>query len=152
LADEIRYLATHIPDIHEMSLHYSTLGSSQQLKDDIVAKTINRVFLYDENVRSLMEYELRKSAGRHHRLLEAGREVAGIARRILSAYHQVALQLSAPAIPAFAPAIEDVKQQIIQLLPPLFLTNTPDRWLAEVPRFLKAIQLRLEKLSATGHS
>jgi ATP-dependent helicase HrpA len=64
----------------------------------------------------------------------------------------VALQLSAPAIPSFAPAIEDIRQQIHHLLPPSFLTDTPDRWLMEIPRFLRAIQLRLDKLSTTGHS
>jgi len=55
----------------------------QQLKDDLVGETINRAFLFDANVRTAMEYELRKAAGRRHRLLEVGREVAELAARIL---------------------------------------------------------------------
>jgi ATP-dependent helicase HrpA len=152
LKDEIRYLANNLPGIREMCLQYSTLGPVQQLKDDLVNKTINRAFLYDCNVRTAMEYELRKSAGRRHRLLEVGREVAGLAGQILAAYQQVALQVSRPVIPAFGPAIKDVKEQLGHLLSAGFVTSTPDEWLIHFPRFLKAIFVRLQKLGTTGHS
>jgi len=99
-----------------------------------------------------MEYELRKNAGRRHRLLEVGREVAETARQILAEYHVVSLLLSRPSITAFASATSDVHEQVSQLLPKGFLTITPDEWLTHLPRFLKAIAVRLGKLSTVGHS
>jgi ATP-dependent helicase HrpA len=153
LHDEIRYLVANIPGIQQMCLHYATLGPCQDLKDDIVGETINRAFLEpDANVRTQMEFELRKQAGRRHRLLEVGRELATLAAQILDAYHQVALQLGKPTIPAFAVAIQDVRQQLAHLIPKDFLTTTPDAWLLHYPRFLKAILLRLQKLTTAGHS
>lgn len=152
LKDEIRYMAGLIPNLHEMCMHYATLGPCQQLKEEIVARTINTAFLYDSNVRTAMEYELRKEAGRRHRLLEVSREAAALAGQILSQYHQVALLLSKPAIPAWGPTIQDVKKQLAHLMPRGFLANTPDAWLAHYPRFLKAIALRLGKLVTAGHT
>jgi ATP-dependent helicase HrpA len=99
-----------------------------------------------------MEYELRKNAGRRHRLLEVGGEVAQVAAQVLDEYHSVALLLSRPSIPAFAEAIKDVREQIAHLLPKGFLTTTPDEWLIHLPRFLKGIATRLGKLSTAGHS
>ena len=153
LHDEIRYFSNNIPGIHPMCLHYATLGPCQDLKDDIVGETINRAFLEpDTNVRTQMEFELRKQAGRRHRLLEVGREVATLASQILDAYHQIALHLAKPTIPAFATAVHDVRQHLAHLMPKGFLTTTPDAWLLQYPRFLKAILLRLQKLTTAGHS
>jgi ATP-dependent helicase HrpA len=152
LRDELPYLASSLPNIHELRLHYATLGSPRDLIDDMVGETINRAFLPDIQVRSQMEFELRLSAGRRHRLLEIGREVSDLAGRILAAYHAVALLLGKPLIPAFAPALADVREQLAYLLPKNFMTVTPDEWLVHFPRFLKAIQLRIQKLSTAGHS
>jgi len=151
LGDEVDSLSLRIPDLHEMSLHYATLGPAKDLKDDIVAKTINRTFLPDANVRTQMEFELRLQVGRRHRLLEAGVEVAELAGRILAAYHAVALLLARPTIPAWGAAIADIRGQLAHLLPKGFLASTPDIWLAQFPRFLKGIQARIQKLTTAGH-
>jgi ATP-dependent helicase HrpA len=142
LKDEIKYLANNLPDIQQMCLHYATLGPCQQLKDDLVGETINRAFLFDANVRTAMEYELRKTAGRRHRLLEVGREVAELAARILAVYQQVAVRLA--KLPA-SPMVKDVKEQLAHLMPPHFVTETPNEWLVHYPRYMKAIEVRLGK-------
>ncbi|HEV8604533.1 MAG TPA: DUF3418 domain-containing protein [Tepidisphaeraceae bacterium] len=142
LRDEIKYLANNLPDIEQMCLHYATLGPCQQLKDDLVGETINQAFLFDANVRTAMEYELRKTAGRRHRLLEVGREVAELAGRVLGAYQRVAVVLG--RLPAGA-MVKDVKEQLGHLMPAHFMTTTPDEWLIHYPRFLKAIEVRLGK-------
>lgn len=152
LKDELQYLASSLPDFGQMALHYSLLGPGDQLKRDLIGETLNRAFLFDANVRSQMEFELRLQAGRRHRLLEVAREVASLAAQILGAYHEASLLLSRPVIPAFAEAVADVRRQIAELMPRDFLTTTPDDWLAQYPRFLEAIALRLGKLSSTGHS
>ncbi len=152
LRDEIQYLQQLLPNMAQLCLYHKTLGPCQDLRDDIVGKTINRAFLYDANVRTQMEFELRKVAGRRHRLLEVGREVAELAERILLAYHAAALQLAKPAIPAWAEAIADVRQQLSYLMVKGFLTHTPDEWLTHYPRYLKGIEMRLQKLATAGHT
>ncbi len=152
LGDEVRYFSGNIPGFSEMSLHYATLGSSKDLKEDLVGETINRVFLGDAEVRTHVEFELRLAAGRRHRLLEVGAEVAELARRILSEYHAVALLLGRKVIGAWGPAIADIKDQLAHLMPKGFLTTTPDVWLSHFPRYLKAIQVRIGKLTTSGHT
>lgn len=152
LKDEIRYVAGALPNVQRLCMWYATLGTCQELKDDLMGKTINRAFLSDGNVRTAMEYELRKSAGRRHRLLEVGREVAELAERILEQYHQVALLLARPTIPAWEPSIADIRTQLASLMPRGFLTRTPDEWLKHFPRYLKAITARIGKLASAGHT
>lgn len=152
LGDELQYLASSMPGMREMSLQYAPLGPTRQLREDLVARTIDQTFLPDANVRTQMEFELRLEAGRRHRLLETGQKVAELAARLLAAYHAVALELSRPTIPAFAPAIADIREQLAHLMRPGFITETPDCWLAHYPRWLKAIAVRLEKLKTVGHT
>jgi ATP-dependent helicase HrpA len=152
LKDEIQYLSTMLPDLPRMCLYYKPLGPAQQLKEDLIGKTINKAFLYDSNVRTAMEFELRKEAGRRHRLIGIARDVAELANRVLMAYHSVSLLLSKPVIPAFAGAIADIRNQLAWLMPAGFLTNTPDEWLAHYPRYLKGIEVRFQKLASTGHT
>ncbi len=152
LREELRYVGSMLPEFHEMAMWYKSLGTSEQLRDEIMAKTVNRAFLYDSNVRTAMEYELRKEAGRRHQLLETGREVARQAHTILAAYQQLALQLARPAIEAWKPAIADVRQQLAELMPRGFLAATPDQRLTHFPRYLKAMATRLGKLASAGHT
>lgn len=152
LRDEIRYVASAIPGIRDMCLHYATLGPCQDLRDDVMGKAINRAFLYDADVRTGMEYELRKNAGRRHRLLDLVRDVSALAGPILQTYHEAALLLQRPPIPAWVPSVADVKNQLAHLLFKGFLTATPDERLQHFPRYLKAVQLRLQKLATTGHT
>jgi ATP-dependent RNA helicase HrpA len=49
----------------------------------------------------------------------------------------------------FESAVADVDAQLAQLLPPDFIATTPEPWLAQLPRYLKAIARRLERLP--GH-
>src|SRR4051812_28295594 len=142
LRDEIKYLANNLPDIQQMCLHYATLGPCQQLKDDLVGETINRSFLFDANVRTAMEYELRKTAGRRHRLLEVGREVSELAGRILPADQRGAGVLA--ELPA-APRAQDGEGELGPLKTPHFVTDTPNEWLIHFPRYLKALEVRLGK-------
>lgn len=152
LRDEIAYVQSMLPNMQQLALYYATLGPSEDLRADIVNKAINRAFLYDSNVRTAMEFELRKEAGRRHRLLQVAREVAELAGRILAAWHAAAVLLERPVIPAWEPAICDVRQQISHLMRKGFLADTPDQWLAHYPRYLKAVELRLAKLSTVGHT
>ncbi|WP_313059651.1 DUF3418 domain-containing protein, partial [Pseudomonas rhodesiae] len=47
---------------------------------------------------------------------------------------------------AQAVALNDIKQQLSNLVYPGFVRETPAQWFKELPRYLKAIELRLEKL------
>jgi ATP-dependent helicase HrpA len=45
-------------------------------------------------------------------------------------------------------ALNDIKQQLAHLVYPGFVRETPAEWLKELPRYLKAIEQRFDKLAA----
>ncbi|MDZ3993368.1 hypothetical protein PspTeo4_25088 [Pseudomonas sp. Teo4] len=47
-----------------------------------------------------------------------------------------------------AVALNDIKQQLSNLVYPGFVRETPGAWFKELPRYLKAVELRLEKLGS----
>jgi len=45
-------------------------------------------------------------------------------------------------------ALNDIKQQLANLVYPGFVRETPAEWLKELPRYLKAIEQRFDKIAA----
>src|SRR5690606_22040750 len=69
---------------------------------------------------------------------------------MLAAYHNVALQLQKTFPPLLQPSIEDIRRTLSRLVPRDFLIATPAQWLVHLPRFLKAVEIRLRKLLNAG--
>ena len=149
LRDELKYLVDNLPGISQMCLQYAPLGRAEDLKADLVAAAVDQVFAADANVRTAMEYELRKEGGRRHKLLEAGRQIAELAGGILSAYHEAELEMPQRVPELWQRSIADVRQQLAGLMGRGFML-TPQRWLAQLPRFLSAVRIRLKKLKNAG--
>jgi ATP-dependent helicase HrpA len=83
-------------------------------------------------------------------LLPAVQEVTRFALPLFEAYHQARLALEVPRPENWQPAVEDMRQQFIELLQPNFLAETPWTWLQHFPRYLKGISVRLQKIISTG--
>jgi ATP-dependent helicase HrpA len=67
-------------------------------------------------------------------------------QRILMAAHQVRRLLAATDSPALEPAVADVRTQLSELVGPGFVTATGFQRLGDLPRYLHAMEYRLEKL------
>jgi ATP-dependent helicase HrpA len=116
------------------------------LKDDLVAAALERAFLAERVPALAAEFARAVEAGRSRFLLIA-QEVARTAANILAAHAELRKKL-APAAKAFPQAAADIEQQLARLLTPGWLANTPWARLQHYPRYLKAAELRLEKLRA----
>jgi ATP-dependent helicase HrpA len=68
--------------------------------------------------------------------------------KVVAAAHDVRSRLAAPAPPALAASIEDMRAQLVTLVAPGFVTATGQARLADLPRYLKGIGRRLEKLAS----
>jgi len=114
------------------------------LKDDLAAAALERAFLADSVPTLAAEFARAVEAGRSRFLLIA-QEVARTAAGILAAHAE--LQKKLAAITKTHPhAAEDIRQQLGRLLAPGWLRSTPWARLQHYPRYLRAIELRLEKL------
>ncbi|HEX9396595.1 MAG TPA: ATP-dependent RNA helicase HrpA [Burkholderiales bacterium] len=120
-----------------------TLGP---LKADVIAAALDRAFLADSLPMAQQDFARRVDAGRGRFNLIA-QEIARAAAGILA--EQTALQKKIAIFSKnFPRESEDVRQQISRLLPPGWLARTPWARLQHLPRYLKAVSMRLDKLRA----
>ena len=113
-------------------------------REDLLAAITDRAFIGDDDLprtQKAFEAQLKRARTRLPAVSEG-------ACRLLAAigveYHQLSLALGAAKGPLARPAAE-IKSQIKYLIYKEFLKSTPWESLAHLPRYLQAMQRRLEK-------
>jgi len=144
LADELRHLRRQLPDLNTLKLQFAAIGDSATLLDDLLKATIDRGFV-DDAIRDGEAFSARLAAGRPRLATTAG-DLAVRINAILTAQRAVATRL-ADTPPAWADAVDDLRDQLTGLVYPGFISATPAAWLERLPRYLQAAGLRLDKLA-----
>ncbi|GAP34595.1 ATP-dependent RNA helicase HrpA [Piscinibacter sakaiensis] len=143
LRDALKYLEKNVPDLAGLAVLYMPLGTAEELRQQIVALSIDRAFLADPLPADAAAFRQRVTDGRGRLNLIAG-EVARSAGQVLLEYAAAARKLRDARPPK--EVAEDLQAQLLRLVPKRFLLDTPWTALAHLPRYLKAITLRLDKL------
>ncbi len=150
LREEFRYHAKHLPGIEKMILHYAPMGPGDELKRDLLLLVADRVFIGDdEGVGTREDFSARLDRG-WNLLRPTVERVCLLVGRILERYHGLAVRLSEPMPKAWAVSVSDVRAHLGRLVPPRFLTLVPYERFEHYPRYLRAIERRLERLRQTG--
>lgn len=153
---ELAYLQRNIAGIQTICLHYAMIGSGNELKQQIVTAAADRA-LWGHGpsadavgvVRRRDEFaQLAEQAWQ--RLNGCAGEVVEVARQVLGVYHTITLMLQKPTAPLLQASIEDMKQDLSRLVPKDFLLSVPPAWMIHLPRFMKAVEVRLKKLNNAG--
>ncbi|MDQ2928776.1 MAG: ATP-dependent RNA helicase HrpA, partial [Pseudomonadota bacterium] len=145
LREAIKYLEKNIHDLQKMAVGYMALGSTEELRDQIVELALDRAFLAEPLPADAASFARRVDEGRGRLTLIAG-EVARSAQAILVDYVAAQRKLKDARPPK--DVADDLAAQLERLVPKRFLAATPWPRLAQVPRYLKAIVMRLDKLRA----
>ncbi|HAS84353.1 MAG TPA: ATP-dependent RNA helicase HrpA, partial [Verrucomicrobia bacterium] len=139
-------LGRDLPNFQRMTLHYVGLGTQEQLREDVLDAILDRAFLTGEPLpRNPAAFAALLERGKT-RLSAARAEIGQMAAEILEAYHDVRRLLRDAASPVWAEAVADIYHQLAHLVYPGFLRQTPPEWLPHLPRYLRAIAVRLNKL------
>ena len=139
-------LGRDLPHFQRMTLHYVGLGTQEQLREDVLDAILDRAFLTGEPLpRNSAAFAALLERGRT-RLSTARAEIGQIAAETLEAYHEVRRLLRETTSPVWAEALADIHDQLAHLVYPGFLRQTPPEWLPHLPRYLRAIAVRLNKL------
>lgn len=146
LRKEFSYLKKNLPRLKDMSLCYATIGTPEELQQDLLELTAARVFLHDRaDLRRRQDFMQRKETGLKHLFHEAD-SLCSLAYGILSRYH--ALQRRLDDIPSGRDATaKDIHEHLEYLVHRKFLILTDMMLLEHYPRYLDAIGKRIEKLS-----
>ena len=145
LKDPLKYLEKNIPDLQKMSVFYMALGTAEDLRDQIIGVALDRAFLAEPLPKDEFAFKARIEEGRA-RLNLIAQEVArqtGVVLIELAAAQRKLKDARAPK-----EAADDITAQLQRLCPKNFVTATPWAQLQHLPRYLKAITARLEKLRA----
>jgi ATP-dependent helicase HrpA len=145
LQDRIRYLKRNLPHLQPMGLHFIRVGTQEELREDLLAAIIERAFLGDDPLpRTRREFDACLARGKA-RLMPTANEICATVSQALAAYHEIGKSLGDTRA-GWLGAATDVREQLDHLVYKGFVTATPYEWLRHVPRYLKAIQSRLQKL------
>ena len=144
--DKIKYLKRNLPELQSLSLHYIGIGRQEELRDDLITAIIDRAFLDSHQLPRTQEaFSACLSTGRE-RMLNVANDISAQTQATLKAHHEVRKQLNGQVPVSWAQAVDDIQEQLQHLIYPGFISQTPSEWLVHLPRYLKAIELRLDKL------
>ncbi len=143
LKEPLKYLEKNIPELSKLAMLYMPLGSSDELRDQIVHVAMTRALMNEPLPHSAATFEKRMTEGRT-RLNLIAQEVSRLCAQVLTEY-AAALRKLKDAKPPREVA-DDVSAQLARLMPKRFLRDANYVQLQHYPRYLKAIVMRLDKL------
>jgi len=143
LKEQVKYLEKNLPGLQAMAMQWLPFGSQQDLQRQILAVTFDRCCLNEPWPESEKDFAARCKEAKA-RLNLVAQEIARLVGAVL-AEHQ-ALQKALPGFKAHGQATQDIRSQCDWLLGKEWVARTPYERLQHLPRYLKAINVRLEKL------
>lgn len=146
-AKSLRYLEKNLPGIQPMCLHYAAAGPCDKLKSDLLAR-ITELALYADGApvpRDRASFDA-AAARAEQELVSVGNQVCKAVGDALAEYHAIQKRIKGAIVPAWLSALNDIRDQLDHLVYTGFVLDTPLAQLKHLPRYLKAITKRLDRL------
>ena len=145
LKEQLKYLEKNVPGLQQMGMQFMALGSQEELREQIIQAGLSRACLQLPLPSNAAEFNQRRDEGKA-RLNLLVNEIARLVGQILGDYHTLPKKLQ--ALKSHAAAQADMLSQLQALIHKRFLAETAHTQLAYFPRYLKAMQIRMDKLRA----
>ncbi|MDI1231200.1 MAG: ATP-dependent RNA helicase HrpA [Methylobacter sp.] len=150
LRKECTYVTKNMPKSAAAELTYNRLpkhpligeDANVSYKDDLLYLVLYGVFIEGQTIRTQQAFEQTLQANKAG-LIGAANEAGKIALEIMELYGAIKNQLS--RLNANDPLAKDINEQLDLMIYAGFIRNTPYQQLKAIPRYLKAIQYRLDK-------
>lgn len=143
---EMKYMRKNLRHFDKIQLFYTSIGNKQHLLQDLEDAIIDYALFTggveprSEAVFNTLAAEARKN------LMQVANDTCDMMHDILTQHHKLAKRLQGNIPLAWFDAIKDIRQQLACLVYAGFISATPRQWLKHLPRFLEAVNLRLDKL------
>jgi ATP-dependent helicase HrpA len=145
LKEQLKYLEKNVPGIQQMGMQFMSLGSQEELRDQLINAGLERACLQAPLPVDAEAFNKRRDEGKA-RLNLLVNEIARLVGQILAEYHVLPKKLQ--GIKVHAAAHADMQTQLQTLIDKRFVAEQNYAQLAHFPRYLKAMQVRLDKLRA----
>jgi ATP-dependent helicase HrpA len=139
-----RYVLEHLNNTEKLTFSQNPHGSVSALIADCALAAIDKLtpaeLPWDEPSFKALYEQVRAE------LIDTVFTVTAVVERILASTRRIEKQLKGTTSLALISALNDVKSQLEQLVYPGFVARTGYAQLSQLPRYLSAIEKRLEKL------
>ncbi|HEY0589226.1 MAG TPA: ATP-dependent RNA helicase HrpA [Pseudoduganella sp.] len=143
MRDQIKFVEKSIPNLQQMGMQFMSMGTQEELRDQIIAKAIDIACLQDPLPTDEASFIKRKDEGKS-RIVLLVNEIARLVSQVLTEYHGLPKRLQG----INQQVAQDMQQQLQGLVHKRFLIENEFSQLSHFPRYLKAMNVRLEKLRA----
>ena len=148
LRPQLQSMAKSLSSLAALQMRASTVAAMKGLEpldEQVATAALDRVCLAEPWPTDRTQFLARRDEARG-RLALVAQELARLAEQVVE--EALGVQRKISALRTADAARLDIEQQLARLLGQRFLADTPAQALAQLPRYLKAIGLRLEKLRA----
>jgi ATP-dependent helicase HrpA len=139
--EQLKFAEKNIPSLQQMGMQFMSLGSQEELRDQIIHKAIDIACLQDPLPADEASFNKRKDEGKG-RLGLLINETARLVGQVLAEYYVLPKKLQ--SLPQQVSS--DIQSQLQGLVHKRFIEDNEYSQLAHFPRYLKAINVRIEKL------
>jgi ATP-dependent helicase HrpA len=142
--ETLKSLQKQLPGLRDLGLLFINIGSVEGLVEQILNLAVERALMSDDLPVTAEQFKQRLQAGKP-RLALIAQEISKHALVALQANADLQKKL-AQAKAASPSAYGDIQAQLQALIFPKFVSEIPYTQLVHLPRYLKAIALRIDKL------
>ncbi|WP_322402374.1 ATP-dependent RNA helicase HrpA [Massilia luteola] len=139
--DQLKFAEKNVPGLQQMGMQFMSVGTPDELREQIVNKAIEIACLQDPLPVDAASFNKRRDEGKG-RIGLLINETARLAGQILAEFHGLPKRLQ--GLPQAVAG--DMQAQLQGLVHKRFIAETDYSQLAHFPRYLKAMNVRLEKL------
>ncbi len=144
LMDKLKYLQKKLP-LQKACLCYAPYGTCQDLTQQVIDRALHQLVPHPEKVRRQTDYEATLENVRLH-WVESAQAVAVQVNAIFTQHQAIAKRVRGRVNPRWLASIADVQQQLDALISKDFVRNTPEEWFKQISRYLKGLEVRLDKI------
>jgi ATP-dependent helicase HrpA len=142
--EQLKYFDKNVPNLTQMGMAFMNLGTTEELKRQLIELAFSRACLVEPWPNDEAAFRQRCAEAKP-RLGLVLQEIARLAAGILTEWQALQKKLP-PFAKAHPQAVADIEKQVGRLVHKRFLAELPFERLNQLPRYLKAAALRLDKL------
>ncbi|VAW45868.1 ATP-dependent helicase HrpA, partial [hydrothermal vent metagenome] len=144
LADKLKYLQKKLP-LQKACLCYAPYGTCQDLTEQVIDRALMQLVPEPGMIRIQRDFDATLEVARQQ-WIEVAHAVANQVNDVFVLHQKITKRVKGRVNPRWLGSMADVKAQLDGLIAKDFVRSTPDIWFKQIVRYLKGIEVRLEKI------
>ncbi|MCC5824062.1 MAG: ATP-dependent RNA helicase HrpA [Phycisphaerales bacterium] len=150
LKREIRVRVRQLPGYDRLALHAAPHGLSNRLETIVLTRAASVLCVEDRPPVRTPEDFRRRCAGAWDQAVPVTQEIISLLAQCFDGLSRLRARVADGLPEPWRHARADIDQQLRLLTPEGWETSVPTRWLRCYPRYLRAVEVRLERLRSIG--